>query len=562
MLQNLSIRHFVTIDYLELNFKMGFTVLTGETGAGKSILIDALGLTLGKRADISQIRHGCERAEITAHFSITSIPEAQTWLQEHAFEEEDDTCLLRRIIETNGRSRSFINGHAATLQQLRTMGEWLIDVHSQHAHQQLMQNHKQCALLDSWAGELALVQQVASSYQNWQKLHQQQVRHEQQSQQNQQEYELLATQLQELTALNFSPEEWDALQTEHKRLSHLTSLLETTQASLEAFSEHDTAMLSQLNTVASRLEELVTIDKTLEPICNQLQSAQIQLQEVVYELQHYEQQLDIDPHRLQEIEARITAIHTTARKYHITPEMLTEFQKTTRQRLETLEQLTNKQTLIEAEQAARAQYENLAAKLSQVRQQAAEQLSEQVTESMQGLAMAGGRFNVAIQPVPAGNAHGMERIEFQVASHEDLPLHPLHKVASGGELSRISLAIQVITSKAKTIPTLIFDEVDTGIGGRTAETVGKLLHQLGATRQVISITHLPQVAAKGDHHWSVSRIAHAQKDKQLPESTIVELDKTERIEEITRMLGGRHLTTTARQHAKEMLAHHGDSDNS
>jgi DNA repair protein RecN (Recombination protein N) len=554
MLQSLSIHNFITISHIELDFKAGFTVLTGETGAGKSILINALGLVLGKRADTSQIRYGCERAEIAAQFSINTIPTAQTWLQENALEEENDVCLLRRIIETNGRSRSFINGHAATLQQLRTISEWLIDIHSQHAHQQLMQSRKQCELLDSWAGELELVQQVASSYHHWQDLHQQQSLQEQQSKQNEREHVLLSSQLQELTALSFSSEEWDQLQTEHSRLSYTASLLETTQSSLEALSENEAAILSQLNTVMTHLHKLVAIDKTLEPICNQLQSVHIQLKEIVYELKHYQQQLNIDPHKLQAIEARITAIHTIARKYRTTPKTLPEFQETTQQRLETLEKSTNRQALAEAEKLARTHYESLAAKLSQARRKAAYQLSKQVTESMQTLAMIGGRFNVAIIPVPEGNSHGMEQIEFQVASHEDLPLRPLSKVASGGELSRISLAIQVITSKASTISTLIFDEVDTGIGGHIAEIVGKLLHQLGVTRQVISITHLSQVAAKGDHHWRVSKITQAQ-DKQLPESYIVELDETGRIEEIIRMLGGKNITAAIHQHAREMLGY-------
>ncbi|HNS58569.1 MAG TPA: DNA repair protein RecN [Nitrosomonas europaea] len=554
MLQNLSIRNFIIVDHIDLHFKSGFTVLTGETGAGKSILIDALELVLGRRADTSQIRYGCKRAEITAQFSVNTIPALQEWLVENALEDETGICLLRKIMESGGRSRNFINGHPATLQQLRTIGEWLVDIHGQHAHQLLMHGHKQCELLDAWAGESNLAREVASAYRHWQDLCQQRLAWEQHSEQNLQEHETLTWQLQELAALNFSLEEWENLQIEHNRLIHTASLLETAQFSLESLSENETAVLAQLSTVLTRLNSLIDIDNTLEPLCNQLQSAQIQLQEIVYELKRYQQHLDIDPRRLQETETRIAAIHGTARKYRIMPEILPDLLETTRQRLESLENAASSEALMKAEKSARNNFENLAARLSQARQHAADQLSGLVTETMQTLAMAGGRFNVALIPIPSGNLHGMEQIEFQVSAHRDLPLRPLNKVASGGELSRISLAIQVITSKAGTVPTLIFDEVDTGIGGRIAAIVGKLLQQLGKTRQVMSITHLPQVAARGDHHWRVSKTSGTE-DEQLPASHISELDAAERTEEIARMLGGENLTAATRQHAAEMLGY-------
>ncbi|WP_292975074.1 DNA repair protein RecN [Nitrosomonas sp.] len=552
MLQNLSIQNFVIVDHLDLHFKPGFTVLTGETGAGKSILIDALELVLGRRADTSQIRYGCKRAEITAQFDISTLSALKTWLQESALEDEADTCLLRRIMEINGRSRNFINGHAATLQQLRTAGEWLIDIHGQHAHQLLMHSHKQCELLDTWAGESDLAAQVAASYQHWQNLHRQQLSRAQQNEQNTREYELLSWQLQELTALNFSTEEWETLQAEHSRLTHTANLLEAAQLGVEALSENESAILSRLGAIITSLDNLVNIDPTLEPICSQLQSSQIQLQEAAYELKRYQQHLDIDPDKLQEVEARIAAVHGTARKYRTSPEMLPELLETTRQHLEALKNIADNAMLAEAEKSARTTYENLAGRLSQARLSAASQLSEQITESMQALAMAGGSFNVAVIPVPSGNLHGLEQIEFQVSAHKDLPLRPLNKVASGGELSRISLAIQVITSKIGATPTLIFDEVDTGIGGRIAEIVGKLLHQLGETRQVVSITHLPQVAARGDHHWRVSKTTGT---PDIPASHIAELDATERVAEIARMLGGENITAATLQHATEMLGY-------
>jgi len=554
MLQNLSIQNFVIVDHIDLHFKPGFTVLTGETGAGKSILIDALELVLGRRADTSQIRHGCKRAEITAQFDVSALPALQEWLMKNALEDEAGICLLRKVMESGGRSRNFINGHPATLQQLRTIGEWLVDIHGQHAHQLLMHSYKQSELLDSWAGESVLAREVASAYQHWQDLCQQRLEWEQHSEQNLHEHERLTWQFQELSTLNFIPEEWENLQTEHNRLTHTASLLETAQFSLESLSENETAVLTQLNAIITRLHGQTGIDDTLEPLCSQLQSAQIQLQETVYELKRYLQHLDIDPQRLEEAEARIAAIHGAARKYRTTPEMLPDLLETTRQRLDILGNITSSDALMEAEKSARSNFENLAGKLSLARQRAADQLSDLVTEAMQTLAMAGGCFKVALIPVPMGNLHGMEQIELQVSAHRDLPLRPLSKVASGGELSRISLAIQVITSKAGTVPTLIFDEVDTGIGGRIAEIVGKLLQQLGKTRQVLSITHLPQVAAKGDQHWRVSKTSGSESDS-LPASHISELETAARIEEIARMLGGEELTVATRRHAAEMLGY-------
>lgn len=552
MLLSLSIRDFVIVNQIELAFKPGFTVLTGETGAGKSILIDALELALGGRADAGQIRHGCERAEIAAQFDIHEIPAAQIWLQENALEDEPGICLLRRVIEVNGRSRNFINGYPATLQQLRTAGEWLVDIHGQHAHQSLLRSAKQYELLDAWADKIELARKMASSYRRWQDLCHQRLAWEQNSVQNIQERELLTWQVQELTALDFVPEDWQKLQTDHNRLTHTANLLEATQLGLETLSEGETAALSQINSIITRLHTLIDVDHALESLYGQLQSVQVQLQETVYELKRYQQHLDIDPQKLQAVETRMAAIHGAARKYRTTPEALPELLETMQQRLKVLENTGNGEALIEAEKSARNDYENLASELSQARHDAAKNLSGLVTEAMQTLAMAGGRFNVALTPLSQGNQHGLERVEFQVSAHPGLPLRPLNKVASGGELSRISLAIQVITSRAGTIPTLIFDEVDTGIGGRVAEMVGKLLQQLGQTRQVMSITHLPQVAAMGDQHWQVIKSVQAH-GKQLPASHIQELDEPARIEEIARMLGGEKLTAATRQHAAEML---------
>ena len=552
MLLHLTIRDFVIVDQIELNFKPGFTVLTGETGAGKSILIDALDLALGGRADAGLIRHGCERAEISAEFDIQAIPSVQAWLQENVLANESSTCLLRRVIEVNGRSRNFINGCSVSLQQLREASKWLIDIHGQHAAQSLLRSLQQCELLDAWAGKTDLAREVGVSYRHWQDLHHQRLSWEQNSAQVNQEREHLTWQTQELKSLNFSPEDWQTLQADHNRLAHTASLLEAAQFSLEALSESEAAALSQINATINQLHALIDVDSTIEPIYLQLESAQVQLQETVYELKHYQQSLDLDPQNLQSIEARIAAIHETARKYKVTPEALPTLLKVAKQRLETLDSTSDGKAIFEAEKSAKIEYERLAGQLSEARRNASIHLSKLVTKTMQTLAMAGGRFNVALIPITSGNQYGLEQVEFQVAAHPSLPLRPLNKVASGGELSRISLAIQVITSQAGTTPTLIFDEVDSGIGGRVAEIVGKLLKQLGKTRQVMCITHLAQVAAMGDQHWQVSKDAQAH-EGEIVTSRIKNLDDSARIDEIARMLGGEKLTTTTHKHAAEML---------
>lgn len=555
MLVHLTIRDFVIVDLAELTFKSGFTVLTGETGAGKSILIDALMLALGGRGEIGQIRHRCERAEIIAEFDISALPVMQNWLQEQDLQGDPNACLIRRIIDINGRSRSFINGHSVTLQQLRAAGEYLVDIHGQHAHQSLLRNDTQRQLLDGYAGNEKLVNEVAVAYHRWQQLHQQLVIWQQNSVQFLQERAQLDWQIQEISTLNFSPEEWQRLQTDHNRLTHMASLLGTIESSLAVLSENELAVLEQLRMVLARLHQSLDIDHNLKSPCDLLESAQVQLQEAVYELKHYQQSLDLDPQSLHVVEERITAIHALARKYRILPEAIPELLLELTQRLQTLTNDTDGIGLTEAVSAAKHAYVKLASKLSSKRREAAAKLAQQVTEAMQTLAMAGGCFDIVLNPVDPdgaqGGMHGLEQVEFKVSTHKNLPTRPLAKVASGGELSRISLAIQVITSQVGTAPTLIFDEVDAGIGGRVAEIVGKLLKQLGKTRQVFCITHLAQVASMGEQHWQVSKAAQSNIGGVV--SAIRLLTEQERVEEIARMLGGMKITATTRQHAIEML---------
>ncbi|MBS0498616.1 MAG: DNA repair protein RecN [Proteobacteria bacterium] len=552
MLKHLSIKDFVIVDRVELDFMPGFTVLTGETGAGKSILIDALSLALGERGDASQIRHGCERAEINVTFDIGSLSALQQWLDEHDLQGDPDSCLMRRVIETNGRSRNYLNGHAVTLQQLRAAGEFLIAIHSQHAHQALLQKDAQRELLDAFAGCTGLARTVKEAYQHWQDCYQQRIALEQRAAESQDKREQLEWQLQELTALNFTLPEWQTLQADHGRLSHVAALQAAADGGIEMLSESEQAVLAQINNVSHQLQNLLEYDGALKTITDLLDAAQIQLQESVYELKHYRQRLDLDPQALHDVEQRLSVIHAAARKFRVNVEELPALLESVMRQLSALGSNADIGQLLKLEDAARGAYRQHAQELSNIRQHAAQQLSGKVSAAMQTIAMAGGEFSVALNPVEQGNAHGLEQVEFQVAAHRGLPLRPLAKVASGGELSRISLAIQVITSKVGVVPTLIFDEVDVGIGGKVAEIVGHLLKQLGRERQVLCITHLPQVAATGDQQWQVMK-SIGQTEHQAVVSTIEVLNPQQRVEEIARMLGGVNITGTTRQHAAEML---------
>ena len=555
MLKFLSIRDFVIVDHVELEFAPGFTVLTGETGAGKSILIDALSLVLGERSDPADVRSGCERAEISVEFDIRGLPELAAWLGDNGFEGDSsdaNICLMRRLVDSSGRSRSFINGCSATLQQLRAAGEKLVDIQGQHAHQSLLRADAQRDLLDSFSGNRELAQRVAEAYRHWQAIRQRRLDWEQNSETLTREREHLEWQSSELSALNFSLDEWEALQTDHSRLSNAASLLEAAQMGLEVLSEGEAAALGQVNVVISRLTHLLDCDSSLKSVLELLDSAQIQLQEAVYELGRYTQRLELDPQHLQEVEERLAAIHAAARKYRIMPAELPGMLETVSERLAGLGRSGDGDVLAKEEAASLDEYLQLARQLSGERARAAKILAQQVTDAMQTLAMAGGEFSVALRPLERGNANGLEQIEFQVAAHQGLPLRPLAKVASGGELSRIGLAIHVITSKLGAAPTLIFDEVDAGIGGRVAEIVGGLLKKLGAERQVLCITHLAQVASAGDHQWQITKSADPTSEGKVS-SRITVLGRQERIEEIARMLGGAKITETTRKHAAEML---------
>ncbi|NTX27604.1 DNA repair protein RecN [Burkholderia pyrrocinia] len=548
MLRHLSIRDFVIVAALDLEFDSGFSVFSGETGAGKSILIDALALALGERADASVVRTGCGRADITAEF--TPHDRVARWLDEHAFDAED-TVMLRRVIDANGRSRAFINGTSATLAQLRELGEMLVDIHGQHAHQLLMRPDAQRELFDTHAGLVADAANVARAWRVWRDATQAIDAAKAHERELQLEREKLAWQLAELDKLAPQAGEWDEVSNEHKRLSHSANLIEGVRGALNALSEADDAMLAQLGAIVSKLRGLADYDTALGDALASLEPAEIQLQEAVYSLSHYAQRVDLDPERLAQVETRLDALHSTARKFRLPPGTLHEEHAARRAQLAALDAAADLGALEATQAKAREAYLADAKHLSKARAQAARALGTAVTAGMQELSMAGGSFEVALVPLADGGPHGLEQVEFRVAGHPGVPLRPLGKVASGGELARISLALAVIASAASPTPTLIFDEVDTGIGGGVAEVVGRLLHQLGRDRQVLCVTHLPQVAARGDHHFQVAKGAD---DRGGTVSTVVALDRANRIEEVARMLGGLEITATTRKHAKEMLA--------
>ena len=549
MLLHLSVQDFVIVDRVELEFKPGFTVLTGETGAGKSILIDALALVLGERGESGVVRQGCERAEIAAEFDCQALPQLQAWLEQNDLQGDPGVCLLRRVIDAGGRSRAFVNGRPATQQQLREAGDWLVDIHGQHAHQSLIKADAQRDLLDGYAGLRELSAEVTAVYRHWQGLRQKRLSFEQNASQGAAEREQLEWQARELAQLDFNAEAWEQLLNDHARLSHAASLGEGAQYGVELLSEGESALLPQINALTARLNGLLEYDGSLKEILEMLEPAEIQLQEAVYGLRHYLQRVDLDPERLREIEQRLDAVHSAARKFRVTPDQLPDLLEKWRARLDELGGGGDAGDLARKEEAAKAAYLELAKKLSAGRTKAAKAMSQKVSEAMQQLAMAGGRFEVALNALAEEGAHGLEQVEFLVASHQGTTPKPLAKVASGGELSRISLAIQVITSKVAAVPTLIFDEVDVGIGGGVAEIVGKMLRQLGTERQVLCITHLPQVAALGDQQWRVSKAAV---DGSVF-SRIDPLSGIGRIDEVARMLGGVDITETTRKHAAEML---------
>ncbi len=552
MLQSLALRDFVIVDQLELDFVEGFSVLTGETGAGKSILLDALGLALGERADSSQIREGRQRAEITAIFRIDKRLETEmnTWLGAHDLPLEDGgkSLILKRSIDNTGRSRSFINGSSASLNQLREAGDRLVDIHGQHAHQLLLKTGAQRELLDRHAGLDDLITQVSESFKAMSATQKKLEQAESAGADIQRERERLEWQLEELNDIAPQANEWAEIKNDHSRLANAAKIIQGSQATIDLLSESDHSIESQLNQAKQEIDALAEHDPALHQVAESLNVAQIQLDEALHSLNRYLQKMDLDPDRLAEVDARMQVLHTAARKYKVNPDDLAQLWIDTQEKLDALTAAQNIEVLRQQFQDQEAKFIKLAKELSQKRQKAAQQLSKEISTAMQTLAMSGGQLQIMLSPSEP-SAKGIDHVEYLIAAHAGSTPRPLAKVASGGELARISLAISVITSQASFTPTLIFDEVDSGIGGAVAQTVGELLKQLGQSHQILCVTHLAQVAAQGNHHFKVAKTQMNGKTS----SDVSSLGRQERIEEIARMLGGTTITDTTRRHARELL---------
>ena len=551
MLQSLALRDFVIVDHLELDFGSGFSVLTGETGAGKSILLDALALALGERADTSQIREGCQRAEISAIFQVEEHlqEEIAAWLHEADFPLEDDhRIVIKRSMDHSGRSKAYINGGAASLNQLRELVDLLVDIHGQHAHQLLLKTGAQRELLDRHANLYDQAAKVAQAYQLMNATSKQLQQAEAAGADLQREQERLQWQLDELNEIAPQAHEWGEIQTSHARLANAAKIIQGIELAIDHLSDAENSIESQLNRVQHTIDDLVKHDANLSEINESLSNAQIQIDEAIHGLNRYRQKMDLDPDRLAELEARMQVLHTAARKYKVNPDQLPDLWISSQEKLAAFTAAQDIESLRQKLKIQESDFLKLAKDLSTRRQQAAIELGQAVSDAMQRLAMSGGQLQVLVSPTEASR-YGIDQIEFLIAAHSGSTPKPLAKVASGGELARISLAISVITSKASFTPTLIFDEVDSGIGGAVAQTVGELLKQLGGSHQILCVTHLAQVAAQGDHHFKVSK----QPLDGKTHSDVKSLGRQERIEEIARMLGGTTITDTTRRHARELL---------
>ncbi|CAX60958.1 DNA repair protein RecN [Erwinia billingiae] len=552
MLAQLTISNFAIVRELEIDFQRGMTAITGETGAGKSIAIDALGLCLGGRAEADMVRLGASRADICARFSLKDTPSALTWLVENQLDEGNE-CLLRRVISSDGRSRGFINGTAVPLSQLRDLGQLLIQIHGQHAHQLLLKPEHQKTLLDGYAGETGLMQEMATSYRAWHQSCRVLAQHQQLSQEREARRELLQYQLKELNEFAPVTGEYEAIDEEYKRLANSGQLLSTSQQALMLLADGEDATLqNQLYTAQQLLSELLTMDDKLSGVYKLLDEASIQISEASDELRHYCERLDLDPNRLHELEQRISKQIALARKHHISPEELPVFHQQLLEEQGLLDQQESDQedltlTVSRHHRAAMT----CAEQLHQRRVHFAEELSRLIGESMHALSMPHGKLGIEVLfNADHLTAEGADRIDFRVTTNPGQPLQPLSKVASGGELSRIALAIQVITARKMDTPALIFDEVDVGISGPTAAVVGKMLRQLGESTQVMCVTHLPQVAGCGNHHFYVSK----ETDGEMTETHMIPLDKRARLQELARLLGGSEVTRNTLANAKELLA--------
>lgn len=552
MLQSIFIQNLVIIQHLALDFSQGLSVLSGETGAGKSILIDALGLILGNKTDKGFIRADCDRAEVSATFDVTNNPQVQQWLEQQELDDQGE-CILRRILVREGRSKAFVNGRPVPLQQIKALGELLIDIHGQHEHQLLLRNHKQRQLLDTYAGHRKLLSEVQQNHQAYQqeKTRLKQLTEAAEDRANRISY--LQFQINELQQLNLTDLDLKSLDNEHSRLANSEELNQQTDHIIAQLYDNDNALQPTLAAVCGQLEALITVDAELSECATMLKSANIEIQEAVDILRQYRDAIETDPSRLQAVEQQIGRLHEQARKHRLEISELAGLLSRLEQELDELnnadEQFNDLQSSISV---LEKNYLGSSRKLTDSRLKAGQKLASRINKSMPTLGLKGARFNVAMDNMDSAaqySANGMDKINFEIATNEGQPMAALAKVASGGELSRISLAIQVATADCGEASTMIFDEVDVGIGGAVAETVGKLLRQLGSQKQVMCVTHLAQVASQGHRHFKVEK--QTKNKKTL--TTISLLDEEQRINEIARMSGGSDITKETLAHAKQLI---------
>ncbi len=561
MLSHIYLKNFAIIEKLDLELKSGMTALTGETGAGKSILVDAIGLVLGDRADSGVVRHGADKAEITLTVELDDTPSAQAWLAEQdlSYDDNGDTdtqCILRRVITANGKSRAWINGSPCNLSMLRQLGEQLVDIHGQHEHQSLMKKEAQRHMLDDYSdhkgSQKKLLSETAIAYEEWRSIKSTIELLNNQNSDHQAKLDLLRFQTQELETLQLSENEANQLDEEHARLSNAGALLVASSASVAKLYDNDEqSVYSTISEVLLQLTDGLKLDSTLKAPVEILQSAQIQIQEASDILRHYQESVGLDPERLEWVNQRLTILHELSRKHQTKPELLFKKWQSLQAELEKLNSDEyNLDVLQEQLEESEQTYLSIAAQLSTCRKKSAKHLSKGVSEAMQTLGMEGGIFSVSIETATTFATHGLDNILFEVSANPGQPLKPIVKVASGGELSRISLAIQMIAAQRITLPALIFDEVDSGIGGGIAEVVGQQLRKLGKSHQVLCVTHLPQVASKAHNHYKVTK----QKGRNTTSTGMIALCEDERIKEVARMMGGIEITSSTLDLAQEMLS--------
>lgn len=549
MLLNLTLKNFVIVDELQLSFDGGFTVLTGETGAGKSIILDAIGLLLGDKADFSQIRYGETEAKLSALFAIDNLPNVQNILIEQGFSEElCDEMVISRTISANGRSRNFINGQAATLAQLKQIGEMLIDIHGQHAHYSLMNENEQRHILDSFSGSLKTAESVKTAFQNYQNAQQALTDAQNNADELAERQERLAWQHKELSELAPKAGEWQDLSAQYDILSHAADIQTAANNGYQLI-DGDNGLSTLLHRCVRQIEDLAHIEPQFQESLSILASVEAEIGEVSSILRAVSNKSELDPQELAECEDRMSALSAAAKKFRCDEDGLPEKLAEIEHKLHNLNASVDMEKLQQQVSECLAVYQKQAAQLSQQRKDGAQRLSNEVEQNLQRLAMQKARFQVALTPVSEPNLHGNEKIQYQIDTTMSGVLRPLAKTASGGELARISLAVQVAAGRAATVPTLIFDEVDSGIGGRVADIVGQCIKKLSQNYQVLAITHLAQVASYADSHWQVTK---SQKNNQII-SKINILYRENRIDEIARMIGGETITDTTRENAKEML---------